>query len=556
LILSPKKGIPVLAAARIQRWAIELSAYDYELRHKPAERNCHADALSRLPLDNVEQPTGLINWTKEATIINLEQVSHLPITAKAISKEIRKDAVLAKVLFLTQNGWPERLDLSRELQPYFNRRMELSVEEGCLLLGTRTIIPQKFQNLILQELHSNHPGIVRMKALARMHVWWPAIDKDIEKVVRICKICQELQPKSPKAEANPWKWPTQPWQRIHVDFAFYKHENFLIIVDAHSKWTEVHHMKSTTTEKTMETMRRVFAQHGVPLELVSDNGPQFTSENFEKFLKLNNIKHLKSPAFHPSTNGEAERFVQTFKKGMKARKHLKNSWNMKIMDFLLSYRTTPHSMTRRTPAELLVGRNLRTRLDALHPNIGVRIEQQSSPKKDCRVIGVGEPVLVRDYRQKKESWICGVVTRKLSPCTYIVEVDDLVWKRHIDQLRSLDGQLLENKQMENAAYSEEPKKDEIWTEAIPYHPEVDVSQAEMNAPDETVNISPAEKNAPDKTSVHIPVNTSPQGEVDPSVETEVDDIPASQEVENNEVIVPRRSTRKKQPPKYLNDYKL
>ena len=400
LILGEKKGIPVLAAARIQRWAIELSAYDYELKHKPANRNCHADALSRLPLGNVEQPTGVINWTHEATMINREQVSHLPITAKAISKEIRRDPILSKVLFLTQNGWPERMDLSKELQSYFNRRLELSVEEGCLLLGTRTIIPQKWQHLILQELHSNHLGIVRMKALARMHVWWPTIDKDIEKVVRHCQICQELQPKAPQAEANPWKWPTQPWHRIHIDFANYKNENFLIIVDAHSKWPEVHHMKSTTTEKTMEVLRRVFAQHGVPLELVSDNGPQFTSDDFEKFLKLNDIKHLKSPAFHPSTNGEAERFVQTFKKGMKARKNLKCSWNMKISDFLLSYRTTPHSVTRRTPAELLVGRNLRTRLDAVHPNIGMRIEQQTSPKN-----------LVELLKLENQYW-CEIIVRE------------------------------------------------------------------------------------------------------------------------------------------------
>lgn len=282
-----------------------------------------------------------------------------------------------------------------------------------------------------------------MKSLARLHVWWPTIDQDIELILRRCEICQANQPRSPQGPANPWKWPTSPWHRVHIDFAGpFMGENFLLMVDAHSKWPEVYRMKSTTTERTIEVLRRVFSQHGVPIELVSDNGPQFTSQEFQTFLKLNHVQHILSPPYHPSTNGEAERFVRTFKTAMKAKRTQGGTWSQKISEFLLSYRSTPHSTTRRAPGELLMGRQLRTRLDAVRPNLGRCFLKQTCPDKPTRNVEVGDPVLVRDYRHRQETWIAGVVGKRLSPCSYLIQVGELTWKRHIDQLKYADGSLI------------------------------------------------------------------------------------------------------------------
>ena len=376
-----------------------------------------------------------VNWTAEATLFNVMQVNQLPVTAKEISLATSHDPTLAKVMHFTINGWPDKKELDLQLQPYVTRQNELSLEEGCLLWGARTIIPPKFRSQLLQDLHNDHPGMVRMKALARLHVWWPNLNQEIERTVRECKICQETQPKAPQAEANPWRWPTLPWSRVHVDFAGpMSGEMFFILIDAHSKWPEVYRMESTNTESTIEVLRHIFAEQGVPREVVSDNGPQFIAESFQKFMKANNVKHIRSPPYHPSTNGEAERFVRVFKTAMRAKKGLNLSWNQKICDFLLTYRTTPHSTTHRTPAELN-GRPLRTRLDAVHPNIGQRIQRQTTPSKPTRQVEVGEPVLARDYRNRKETWVAGIVLKKLSPCTYRIQVGKLMWKRHIDQLR-------------------------------------------------------------------------------------------------------------------------
>ena len=122
-----------------------------------------------------------------------------------------------------------------------------------------------------------------------------------------------------KAPLHPWTWPNRPWQRLHVDFAGpFLNQSFLIVVDVHSKWAEVVEMTHTTTAKTIAALKHLFAMHGIPEQIVSDNGPQFTSSDFEEFTRRNGIKHSQSSPYHPSSNGEAERFVRTFKEGMKA----------------------------------------------------------------------------------------------------------------------------------------------------------------------------------------------------------------------------------------------
>ena len=113
----------------------------------------------------------------------------------------------------------------------------------------------------------------------------------------------------------------------------------------------------------------------------------------------------------------------------------------KLAHFLLGCRTTPHTATGCTPAELLMGRRIRIRLDLLHPNLSSRISEKSreADHSTRRMFETGEPVIVRDYRSRKSSGIKGVIQDRLGPITYRVQVEDLLWKRQVDQLRSLAG---------------------------------------------------------------------------------------------------------------------
>ena len=438
-ILGPKTAVPPLAAARLQRWALILSAYQYQIQYKKSADHANADALSRLPWESSDVGA-------EGEVYQFSLVDELPVTASDIAADTRKDPVLSKVLEFTLNGWPNHTN-DPSLEPFFKRREELSAEQGCILWGLRVIIPPKFRERLLEELHDEHPGMCRMKALARSHLWWPGLDQDIESKVRSCSACMSVRKLPALAPLHPWTWPRRPWQRIHVDFAEKDGKSFLVVVDSHSKWLEVVIMGSTTSAKTIEVLRGLFASHGIPEELVSDNGPQLVSDEFEQFLKLNGIKHTLSAPYHPATNGAAEKSVQTLKyalmKQVVCAKSSKLPLHHRLANFLLSYRTTPHTVTGRTPAELFLKRNIHTRFTLLKPDLSKVVEKKQEEQKHhhdnkrvkYREFQSKDKVMVRNFRGgKDDKWIPGVVVRRKGPVNYLVRVGAKIRFVHIDHL--------------------------------------------------------------------------------------------------------------------------
>ena len=179
------KPTPIMASLHLQRWILLLSGYEFEIKYRPGSHNANADAMSRLPV-----PSKIQDSLVPGEIINLvEHLEGTPVTAKQINLWTSRDVILAKVLNHVLHGWPEARQ-EDSLKPFFNRKEELSVQDGCLLWGSRVIVPTEGHSVVLQELHQLHPEVSRIKALARMSVWWPGLDKEIETTVKHCYTCE------------------------------------------------------------------------------------------------------------------------------------------------------------------------------------------------------------------------------------------------------------------------------------------------------------------------------------------------------------------------------
>uniref|UniRef100_A0A803JEW5 Gypsy retrotransposon integrase-like protein 1 n=1 Tax=Xenopus tropicalis TaxID=8364 RepID=A0A803JEW5_XENTR len=438
-ILGPKSAIPTLAALRMQRWALLLLAYDYDIVYRRSQDHGNADALSRLPCPYTT------DVHDESVIFQVSFAEELPISCKDIAAATSRDPLIAKVWDFTSKGWPN-YSSDKILKPYFEKRDELSIDQGCLLWGIRVVIPPKYRHRLLHELHEGHPGVNRMKARARGYLWWPGLDQDIEIFVSQCTACASVQNQPPTAPLHPWTWATSPWERIHIDYAEINQQTFLVVIDSYSKWLEVLPTKTSTSEKTITLLRNLFASYGLPKELVSDNGPQFTSQEFQYFLKQNGIRHKLTPPYHPASNGAAERAVQTFKKAwMKhsvASESARTTGELRLCRFLFNYRNTPHSVTESTPAELFLKRHLRSRLDLLKPSLADTMEKHqkqqvkahNSSRQRIRNFYRGDKVLVRDFRHSGRLWSPGTICHRRGPLTYEVQIGNRHIHVHVEHL--------------------------------------------------------------------------------------------------------------------------
>ena len=512
-IFGENRGVPSMASSRIQRWALTLGAYSFSVTHRPGKENSNADGLSRLPLPDL--PTNVP--PPQDTVLLLESIQTSLVTAAQIKKWTARDPILSKVLNYVLQGWPSKPD-SDELRPFFHRKEELSIEDGCILWGHRVVIPPPGREKIVELLHESHPGMTRIKGIARSYVWWPGIDDVLEKKVRHCQSCQEHQRLPSKAPLHPWEFPERPWSRLHIDFAGpFLNKQFLLVVDAHSKWIEVFIVPTTSSQAAINKLRPLFATHGLPELLVSDNGAAFTSDEFSVFTKKNGIRHTTSAPYHPSTNGLVERAVQTFKQAMRKSNE---PLDIRMAKFLFTYRLTPHPATGVAPSELLLSRRPRSLLDLVKPDVSskVRLHQERQKlshdqKVRSRRFDKGDEVLAKNFG-RGEKWLKGRVVQCRGPLSYRVFLEDgRSVRRHQDHLQPFHT----------------PIVDDLVVPSV---------KAEADSPAiSPTPVSPAPASPP-------PVSPSPPA---PAA---LDSNPAVPD-ERQSPIIPRRSNRSRRPPDWF-----
>uniref|UniRef100_A0A914DXM4 RNA-directed DNA polymerase n=1 Tax=Acrobeloides nanus TaxID=290746 RepID=A0A914DXM4_9BILA len=480
-IFDPKKAIPIYTMKRLQRWAIHLMSYNFDIRFKPTDKHLNADALSRLPAGTdfeFEEKEAQEN-TMISRLYEDSTFAEFPVLASEIREETQKCPELHQIYkFVEESNWP-RIHQAEDpkLYNYQTVKKQLSIQNGLIFRGDQIVIPVTLRERMLKSLHSVHIGSKKMILNARNLCWWPRMRQQIEENAQSCQQCQEYAPK-PRPEFSPWPEPETIWERLHIDFAEWQGRKFFLIIDAKSKYPIIIPMKVTTASDVIRILELIFTDFGIPITIVSDNGPPFGSENLKMFFQRYGIKHVKTPPYHPASNSQVERLVRSMKEAFEKTKHLPPK--QQLQEFLRSYRFTTHTMTGKKPAEMMFGRPPRSALDLAKPHPS----QDPSSK-----YALHEPVWAKDP-SSKHRWLPGIVSKVVGNMVYWVKLQNgETHKRHQNQIRPKNA-------------SKIPTDEDLLVDLLPIIPEEAPpapAPAEPDHPDDNDNEDPNPEEQPRKT---------------------------------------------------------
>ena len=345
-------------SARIERWLLRLQPYNYKVCCVKS-RDTIADALSRLTKIPASR-----NSRYDDEYVRMVTLESVPIALKIqeIEKVSADDEELQVVCGCLASGTWEGAPKS-----YVCVRNELTFIGDVILRGTRIVIPEKLRQRVLRLAHEGHQGIVKMKERLRSKVWWPGVDKEAERKCRECYGCQLVTKETIIPPVKTTRLPERPWQDLALDLLgpLPTGEHLLVLVAYFSRWVEVDVIYSTTSEVIIKCLDKQFCRYGVPRTLRTDNGANLVSAEMDGYLTEMGIKRRLTTPLWPRANGEVERQNRSLLKAMRATQAEKKDWRSELNKYLLAYRSTPHTMTGTSPAELLYGRKLSTKLPEL-----------------------------------------------------------------------------------------------------------------------------------------------------------------------------------------------
>ena len=332
---------------RVQRFRMRLMRFTYTISHLPGKNLTVADTLSRAPVSSPTPEDTQFNSAIDAYVDLM--IQGLPATEKRlqqIQQAQKQDAVCCKLIKYCQEGWPRRNLVPGPIKPYVHVAAELTVQNDLLLGGNRIVIPVSLQPEILEKLHSAHQGVHKCRQRAQQSVWWLGLNRQLTDLVYNCRKCCKDRTQHPEP-LIPSEFPSLPWQKLATDLFYWKGSAYLLIIDYYSRYIETAKLSSESSSEVIRHAKSIFARHGIPKQIISDNGPQYSSLEFKKFAEEYGFLHTTSSPKFPQSNGEAERAVKTVKA------MLKKSEDPYLA--MLAYRSTP-LQNGFSPSELLMNR--------------------------------------------------------------------------------------------------------------------------------------------------------------------------------------------------------
>ena len=354
-------------SARIERWVLRLQPFEFNVVHIPGKSNI-ADPLSRL-IKTDSSATLTKSQLEDMAFIRHVALESTPraLTTKQIERDSSVDSELLEVRRCVQFG-----DWSKFAGHKMYRAVadELCCVGNVLLRGSRIVIPKCSRTQVIELAHEGHLGIVGTKQNLRSKVWWPSMEKDAENYTRSCHGCQLTGRGLSKQPIRSTKLPSNPWEDLAADFLgpLPNGDNILVVVDYHSRFYEVRFMKTINSESTIDALSDIFYTHGLPRTLKTDNATTFTSTQFRDYCDHQGIKHLRITPRWPQANGEVERQNSSLMKRIEIAYSENKNYKGEVKRYITAYRNIPHPATGKSPAELLYGRKIRTKLPFLNEN--------------------------------------------------------------------------------------------------------------------------------------------------------------------------------------------
>lgn len=340
--------------ARIERWVLRLQAYRFKVIYRPGKSNI-ADPISRLCQIAPTRPFDSENYINQIVTYSRP----VAVSLNEIEASSSKDDEVSKVKRgIFNEDWHESINCFKII------RNELCFCGDILLRGTRIVIPKDLRQRVLEAAHEGHPGIVAMKGRLRTKVWWPRVDGDAERVVKGCRGCTLVSAPNPPHPMKRRSLPKEPWIDVAVDFLgpLPSRDYILILVDYYSRYKEIKVMRSITALDTIKVLKEMFSRLGYPATITCDNGNQFTSDLFRNFCKECGIVVNSTIPYWPQMNGEVERQNRDVLKRLKISQAENKDWKEDILNYLMMYNSTPHSVTGTSPSELFFKRRFRDKI--------------------------------------------------------------------------------------------------------------------------------------------------------------------------------------------------